>query len=82
MNGRSYYLLAIASDSFLKIFEVTIKDNGKELPILDVIREIKLSDSPGYRLSWNVMGTFLSVSEKKKVKIWKAVMRGVWTEVK
>lgn len=89
MNGRSYYLLAIASESFLKIYELSIKDgNGgmkeglREMPTIDVYREIKLSENQFYRVSWNVMGTYLSGSEKKKIKIWRASTRGVWTEIK
>jgi hypothetical protein len=31
------------------------------------------------RLSWNIMGTFLSGSEKKKVRVWRCISRGVWT---
>ena len=79
MNGRSYHLLAIASDSFVKIFEVQVREIPKELPVIDVLRELQLSNEPCMRLSWNIMGTYLSASEKKKIRIWRCVSRGVWT---
>jgi hypothetical protein len=62
MNGRSYYLLAVASDSFIKIFELSIRDSQTQTPIIDVLKEIPLSNQPCMRLSWNVMGTYLSGS--------------------
>ena len=64
MNGRSYYLLAVASDSFVKVFELNVRETQKEtVPAIDVLRELTLSSSaPCFRLSWNVMGTYLSAS--------------------
>jgi len=79
MNGRSYHLLGIASDAFVKIFEINIKEVQKDLPTIDVIRAMQLSYEPCMRLSWNIMGTYLSASEKKKIRIWRCVSRGVWT---
>lgn len=40
---------------------------------------MQLSYEPCMRLSWNIMGTYLSASEKKKIRIWRCVSRGVWT---
>lgn len=34
------------------------------------------------RLSWNVMGTYLSGSERKRIRIWRCLHRGNWTVVK
>jgi hypothetical protein len=84
MNGRSYYLLALASDSFIKVFELNIRETQKEspLPIIDVLREISLSSQSCMRISWNVMGTYLSGSEKKKVRVWRCLSRGVWNEIR
>jgi hypothetical protein len=63
MNGRSYYLLAVASDTFIKVFELNVREAQKEaLPAIDVLRELVLSNLPCFRLSWNVMGTYLSGS--------------------
>jgi|JI9StandDraft_2_1071091.scaffolds.fasta_scaffold123627_2 hypothetical protein len=33
-NGRSYHLLAIASETFVKILEINIREQSKELPCL------------------------------------------------
>jgi len=41
--------------------------------VIDVLKEIKLSDQPSMRISWNLMGTYLSASEKKKVRIWRCL---------
>lgn len=79
MNGRSYHLLGIASDAFVKIYEINIKEVQKDLPTIDVLKEMQLSYEPCMRLSWNIMGTYLSASEKKKIRIWRCVSRGVWT---
>ena len=64
MNGRSYYLLAVASDSFIKVFELNIRETQRDVtvPTIDVLREISLSNQACMRLSWNVMGTYLSGS--------------------
>ena len=79
MNGRSYHLLAIASDNFVKIFEINIREVQKEgLPAVDVLKEMQLSSDPCMRLSWNILGTYLSASEKKRVRIWRCVSRGIW----
>ena len=43
---------------------------------------MKLSEAPCYRVSWNVLGTYISVSEKKRVRVWRAQSRGSWHEVK
>lgn len=76
MNGRSYHLLAVASDAFIKIFEINIKETSKDLPIIDVLKTIQISNEPCMRLSWNIMGTYLSGSEKKKIRIWRCISRG------
>jgi len=34
MNGRSYYLLGVASDSFIKIFELNVRESQNDLPAL------------------------------------------------
>jgi len=52
----------VASDSFIKIFELSIRDSQTQTPIIDVLKEIPLSNQPCMRLSWNVMGTYLSGS--------------------
>jgi hypothetical protein len=62
MNGRSYYLLAVASDAFIKIFELSIRESQNSASSVDVLREIQLSNQPCMRISWNVMGTYLSGS--------------------
>jgi hypothetical protein len=62
MNGRSYYLLAVASDAFIKIFELSIRESQNSASSIDVLREIQLSNQPCMRISWNVMGTYLSGS--------------------
>lgn len=79
MNGRSYHLLAVASDTFVKIFEINVREVQKDLPVIDVLKEMQLSSEPCMRLSWNIMGTYLSASEKKKVRVWRCVSRSVWT---
>lgn len=65
MNGRSYHLLAIATDSYTKVFEVNVKAvedlNGSSRTI-EVLKQFNLAETPSYRLSWNVLGTYLSVS--------------------
>jgi hypothetical protein len=33
MNGRSYYLMGVAGDAFLKIFEINIKESGNSTVI-------------------------------------------------
>lgn len=81
MNGRSYYLLGVAGDAFLKIFEINMKESGNTT-VIEVIKQIKLSEIPCYRVSWNVMGTYISTSEKKRVRVWRAQSRGNWHEVK
>lgn len=79
MNGRSYYLLAVASDAFIKVFELNVRETQKEaVPAIDVLRELVLSSLPCFRLSWNVMGTYISGSEKKRIRIWRCLSRGVW----
>lgn len=82
MNGRSYYLLAVASDAFVKVFELNIRDSPNSAPVIDVLREMQLSNLPCMRISWNVMGTYLSGSEKKRIRLWRCLSRGVWNEVK
>lgn len=81
MNGRSYHLLAIASDAFIKVFQINIREVQKDVPAIDVLRELQLSSDACMRLSWNIMGTYLSGSEKKKIRIWRCVSRGVWTAI-
>lgn len=36
MNGRSYYLLAVATDLFIKIFELNIREAQKDVLTIDV----------------------------------------------
>lgn len=62
MNGRSYYLLAIAGDDFLKVFELNIREVQKDVIAIDVLREMQLSSVACMRVSWNVMGTYISAS--------------------
>jgi hypothetical protein len=81
MNGRSYYLLGIAGDSFLKVLEINIKDSPGGIQV-ELLKTIKLSESPSFRVSWNVMGTYISTSEKKRIRVWRAACRGNWLEVK
>lgn len=38
MNGRSYYILGVASDAFIKVFELGIRESQKELPVIDVLK--------------------------------------------
>lgn len=79
MNGRSYHLLAIAADTFIKVFEINIKEASKDVTTVDILKTIQLSSESCMRLSWNIMGTYLSASEKKKIRIWRCISRGVWT---
>ena len=85
VNGRSYHLLAIATDSYTKVFEVNVKAvedlNGSSRTI-QVMKQFNLAETPSYRLSWNVLGTYLSVSEKNHIKIFRCLSRGVWNCIK
>lgn len=58
-----------------------MKESGNTT-VIEVIKQIKLSEIPCYRVSWNVMGTYISTSEKKRIRVWRAQSRGNWHEVK
>lgn len=75
-------MLAIAGDDFLKVFELNIREVQKDVIAIDVLREMQLSSAACMRVSWNVMGTYISASEKKRIRIWRCISRGVWSEIK
>lgn len=83
VNGRSYHLLAIATDSYTRVFEVNLRnveDTGQKG--IEIIKQFTLSENPSYKISWNMLGTYLSVSEKGVIKMFRAITRGVWTCIK
>lgn len=68
MNGRSYHLVASATDVSVRIFYLRIEDKSLSV-IIDKSRELM---GCGMRLSWNVMSTQLAVSEPKRIKLYKS----------
>lgn len=76
MNGRSYHLAAMATDTLVRVFY--LKMNEKERAIT-IEKKFELLGC-GMRLSWNVMGTSLAVSEPKRIRIYKSE-KSIWREV-
>ncbi len=85
--GRSYHLIATASDDGVRIFKFAREDRGEELKIdshLDHIEVLKSNrdDDKTKRLNadaslksecvqWNVAGTILASSGENKVTLWR-----------
>jgi inhibitor of KinA sporulation pathway (predicted exonuclease) len=76
VNGKSYHLLAIATDACTKLFEINLKslDEGNiNSRNIEILKQFTLSENPSFRLSWNILGTYLSVSEKTNIKIFRCL---------
>lgn len=76
MNGRSYHLAAMATDTTVRVFYLKVNEKDRAVTIE---KNIELSGY-GMRLSWNVMGTSLAVSEPKRIRIYKSE-KSVWNLV-
>lgn len=75
MNGRSYHLVASATDTCVRIFYLRIDELNRAITI---DKNIQLMGC-GMRLSWNVMSTQLAVSEPKRIRLYKND-RTEWSE--
>lgn len=61
-NGRSYNMLAVATDNSLKIYEINFKDSREGNKSLEVSKVIDLTSNACYRISWNLFGTYIACS--------------------
>lgn len=66
-NGRSYHIVAACTDTYLSIYYIRIDENARVVTLLKQFKE----EGGGMRLSWNVMGTQLAISEPKRIRIYK-----------
>ena len=83
VQGRSYHLLAVATDAFSKVYEINFKESASgPNTILEVLKVYKINDSPSYAVNWNYCGNILAVAEKKKLFVVRNKARGVWEKIK
>jgi|JI61114C2RNA_FD_contig_21_3559591_length_457_multi_4_in_0_out_0_2 hypothetical protein len=77
MNGRSYHLVASATDTCVRIFYLRFDEQSLSITI---DKNIVLPGC-GMRLSWNVMSTQLAVSEPKRIRLYKSE-KTEWSEAR
>ena len=82
VNARSYHLLGVVTNTGATIYELKVIDKSPEFKEIHELTKINLTENQGLRLSWNLLGTYISVTENKKVKIFRAMTRGNWENVK
>ena len=82
VNARSYHLLAVVTNTGSTIYELKVTETSPEQKSITLLQKYPLTENQGFRLSWNLLGTYLSVTEIKRVKIFRAMTRGKWDMVK
>ena len=61
LNGRSYHLLAASTDVNTVVYEVSITNDQSQKSI-SILKSYTLSNFQGFRLSWNLLGTYLCIT--------------------